>query len=67
MDTYCDQFRFGVEIRPSEDIDPKEVMPYAKAILDNYRGKDVWVVLGRSMPTGTDKEVYDYIRSLGHI
>jgi hypothetical protein len=67
VDTYGDQFRFGVEIRPSEDIDPKEVMPYAKAILDNYRGKDVWVVLGRSMPAGTDKEVYDYIRSLGHI
>ena len=42
-------------------------MPYAKAILDDYRGKDVWVVLGRSMPAGTDKEVYDYIRSLGHI
>ena len=67
VDNYGDQFRFGVEIRPSEDIKPEEVMPYAKAILDDYHGKDVWIVLGRSMPAGTDKAVYDYIRSLGHI
>ena len=42
-------------------------MPYAKNILDQYHGKDVWIVLGRSIPGGKDKEIYDYIRSLGHI
>ena len=67
VDNYGDQFRFGVEIRPAEDIKPEDVMPYAKAILDEYHGKDVWIVLGRSIPGGKDKEIYEYIRSLGHI
>ena len=67
VDNYGDRFRFGVEIRPSESIRPEEVMDFAKKILDDYHGKDVWIVLGRSMPAGTDQQVYDYIRSLGHI
>ena len=48
-------------------MDPAEVMPYAKNILDTYHGKDVWIVLGRTIPGGKDKDIYEYIRSLGHI
>lgn len=67
VDTYGDQFRFGVEIRPAADMPEGEVMDYAKGILEKYTGKDVWVVIGRTIPGGKDKEIYNYIRSLGHI
>lgn len=67
VDTYGDQFRFGVEVRPDAGIAPETVMDYAKGIFSEYAGKDIWISLGRTLPAGTDREVYDYIRSVGHI
>ena len=67
VDNYGDQFRFGVEVRADNGMEPEEVMDFAKNILKDYHGKDVWVVLHSNLPGGKADEVYDYIRSIGHI
>ncbi len=69
VDNYGDRFRFAVDIRPGDDVRPEEIMPLAKRVIEQYHGKDVWVwmVLGRNAPEGLDRQIYEYIRSLGHI
>lgn len=67
VDNYGDQFRFGVEIRPEPDATEEEQWAQAKATLEEYHGKDVWIALGRTLRPAVREKVRTYIKEKGHI
>ncbi len=67
VDTYGDQFRFGVDVRPDKTMADEEILPLTKQILADYHGKDVWVVTAFGPSSNAQNIIYDYIRSQGHI
>lgn len=67
VDTYGDQFKFGVEIRPAGPVSDEEAMAMADNVIRNYHGKDVIIVLTRTLSPNQKKMIYDKIRALGRI
>jgi len=67
VDTYGDQFRFGVDVRPAEGLTYDQVMDFAKGVMDEYTGKDVWLVVGRGLPGDAGDAIQNMVRARGHI
>ena len=67
VENYGDKFKFGVEIRPAAPLSDEEAMELAKKTLADYQGKNVWVVLARTVSPAQRNAIYQYIRENGKI
>lgn len=67
VDTYGEQFKFGVEIRPEGPVSDAEAMAMADDVLRNYHGKNIIIFLTRTLSPSQKKVIYDKIRSIGRI
>lgn len=67
VEKYHDRFKFGVEIRPSAPLSDAEAMEYAKQIIAQYSGRNVWFALARTLSPKQKNDIHDYIRSVGVI
>ena len=65
VNTYGDQFKFGVEIRPSEPVDDATAMELAKNAYSEWAGKNVWFAIGRPFTPAQKEMMGDYFRSHG--
>lgn len=65
VDTYGDQFRFGVEIRPSESVDDDTAMALVKKAYEEWKGKNIWLAIGRPFTPKQKEMMTDYIRAHG--
>ena len=67
VDNYGDRFKFGVEIRPESPLPTDEAMALADKILADYHGKNVWIILGRTLGAEASDLIYKKIRAMGRI
>lgn len=67
VQAYGDKFKFGVEIRPADFLPDEEARAFANDVLAQYHGKNVWVVLARTLTPGQRNEFYQKIREMGRI
>lgn len=67
VQAYGDQFKFGVEIRPAAPVSDEEIMAMAENVFETYRGKNIWVILGRTVAPAQRDAVCAKIREIGVI
>ena len=67
VEAYGDKFKFGVEIRPADFLPDEEARAFADEVLKQYHGKNVWVVLARTLTPAQRAEFYGKIREMGKI
>ena len=65
VDRYGDRFRFGVEIRPDGPVDDETVFRMAEECLNDYRGKHVWLSVGRIFSPGKKERIEQMIHASG--
>lgn len=63
VEKYGDEFKFGVEIRPAAPVGDEEAMTLARSVLEQYRGRKVWIALARTLSPKQKVDIYNYIRS----
>jgi len=47
VDKYADRFRFGAEVRPAGPVSDEEALALLDAAYDEWKGKNVWLAIGR--------------------
>ena len=67
VDNYGDRFHFGVEVRPAPDASEEEIFAAMEKTIADYHGKNVWLVIGRTIPPVTAQKLNAYIHSIGCI
>ena len=67
VDTYGDQFHFGVEIRPSAPVSDEQALALLDEAYESWAGKDIWLAIGRPFTKDQLKAMGQRIREKGII
>ena len=65
VDRYGDRFRFGVEIRPDGPVDDETAFRMAEDCLNSYRGRHVWLAIGRVFTPAQQARIEEMIHAEG--
>ena len=65
VEKYGDKFKFCVEVRPAKPMEGVELIAYADEILAQYRGKNVWLGLGRMLAPELREQLYRHVQTIG--
>ena len=65
VDKYGDQFKFGVEIRPSEPVDDATAMKLIEDAYTEWKGKNIWFAIGRPFTPAQKEAMAQYVREHG--
>lgn len=64
---YGDRFKFGVEVRNDSGVSDEEALELVKSVIEQYKGKRVWLAIGRLLTPTQRKLISDYVHSVGVI
>lgn len=64
---YGDRFKFGVEVRNDAGVSDEEALELVKSVIEQYKGKRVWLAIGRLLTPTQRRLISDYVRSVGVI
>ena len=63
VNTYGNQFKFGVEIRPAGSVSDETVLQMLTDTLKKYHGKKIWLAFARSVSPAQKEMLSKYLRS----
>ncbi len=64
---YGDRFKFGVELRPESPVDDERALALLEDTYRRYRGKRIWLAIGRPFTPEQKDKMYAYVREHGVI
>ncbi len=62
---YGDRFKFCVEIRPEAPVDDETALALVDETYERYRGKRIWLAIGRPFTQDQKDRMYARVRELG--
>lgn len=63
VDAYGDQFKFGVEIRPTQPVDDDTAIDLVREAFEQWRGKNIYFAISRPFTPEQREKMYQFIRA----